>query len=148
YVASLQYPAQPIVHHFPTPTPTPTPTPSGPIPPVTVSATPSPTPTGSTNTQIAITVTGVSTQFGQNLKIAGSVPQLGNWAPANALPLSAGNCNGSVCVWTGSVSIPIGTQVQWKVILTQGSTTRWECGNNNVLTVSSTSSINTGASFC
>ncbi|KAJ3250444.1 hypothetical protein HK103_003540, partial [Boothiomyces macroporosus] len=132
YVASLQYPAHPI--H------------PGPVPTVTVN--PQPTPTTAPGSGVSITVTGVSTQIGQSVKIAGNVSQLGNWNAANALPLSAGNCNGSVCVWTGSVSIPIGTQVQWKVIVTSSSGTLWECGNNNVLTVSSTSAINTGATFC
>ena len=52
-----------------------------------------------------------SVPFGCGILAVGSVPQLGSWQVARALPLSwtAGD------VWVGRVAVPPGTQVEFKV---------------------------------
>ncbi|KAJ3484790.1 hypothetical protein NLI96_g5399 [Meripilus lineatus] len=53
-----------------------------------------------------------TTTFGENIFLVGSIPQLGNWNPSSAIPLSAANYP----VWTVSVAIPANTNFQYKFI--------------------------------
>ncbi|KAI0635064.1 glycoside hydrolase [Trametes polyzona] len=68
-----------------------------------------------------------TTTFGENIFLVGSIPQLGNWSPANAIALSSANYP----TWTVSVSIPAGTTFQYKFIRkeTDGSIV-WESDPN------------------
>ncbi|KAJ2989282.1 hypothetical protein HDV02_005080, partial [Globomyces sp. JEL0801] len=80
------------------------------------------TPTPPSGVIVNFSVSGVSTTVGQNIVVAGSIPQLGSWTTASALKLAATNCQGSVCVWSGSVNLPAGTAASWKAVLVNGST--------------------------
>ncbi|KAF7292118.1 Alpha-amylase [Mycena indigotica] len=53
-----------------------------------------------------------TTTFGENIFLVGSISQLGNWAPASALPLSSA----SYPVWTITVNLPPNTNFQYKFI--------------------------------
>lgn len=53
-----------------------------------------------TPTAVAVTFTDkVTTQYGQTIKLAGSVPQLGSWNAANAVTLSSAGYTASNPVW-------------------------------------------------
>ncbi|MEU4241764.1 S8 family serine peptidase [Actinoplanes sp. NPDC026619] len=71
-------------------------------------------------------VTG-STVYGQNLYVVGSIPELGQWDPARAIPLSAA----TYPVWSASVSLPPNTAIEFKYLIrnTDGSWT-WESTPN------------------
>lgn len=51
----------------------------------------------------------------QNILLVGSLPQLGNWNPANAIPLSASKYTSSNNLWFATVSLPSSTDFQYKV---------------------------------
>jgi alpha-amylase len=53
-----------------------------------------------------------TTVFGQNVFLVGSIPALGNWNPANAIPLSSA----TYPVWAATVSLPANTSFQYKYI--------------------------------
>ncbi|KAJ7074222.1 alpha-amylase, partial [Mycena amicta] len=87
----------------------------------------------------------VSTASGETVKIVGSIPQLGNWAPASAIALtSAGNS-----VWSVSVVLPPNTQFQYKFIrVNSGSTVQWESDpNRSYTTLSAGSSVTVSSSW-
>jgi alpha-amylase len=67
-----------------------------------------------------------TTIFGQNVFVVGSIPALGSWNPANAVPLSAA----TYPVWRGTVSLPPGTSVLYKYVKRNGSTVVWESDPN------------------
>ncbi|KAI9456014.1 glycoside hydrolase [Lactarius psammicola] len=53
-----------------------------------------------------------TTTFGENIFVVGSVPQLGNWDPSNAIPLDPTNYP----VWAATVYLPSNTAFQYKFI--------------------------------
>ncbi|KAJ2995943.1 hypothetical protein HDV02_000294 [Globomyces sp. JEL0801] len=141
YISPLQYPPKPITRTTTSVT--------GPTKTVVITTfTSTATPTSIPGTGVSFTITGVPTVPGQSVKIAGDNDALGGWNPSRALTLQPSNCSGQICRWSGTANIAIGTSIQWKVIVTNGSQTKWECGGNHALVVSSTSSITTGASIC
>jgi alpha-amylase len=75
-----------------------------------------------------------TTYFGQNVYVTGSIPELGNWDPNSAIPLSSA----TYPVWDATVQLPANTAVQYKYIEKNpdGSVT-WESGANNSLTTGS-----------
>ncbi|WP_433618487.1 carbohydrate-binding module family 20 domain-containing protein [Dactylosporangium sp. CA-139114] len=82
-----------------------------------------------TATGISFTVSGAPT--GNPVYLVGSVPQLGSWNTANALPMTASGAN-----WTTTVSLPAGTGIEYKFITKTGSgTVTWEPGSNHTYTV-------------
>ncbi|MGH3375197.1 MAG: carbohydrate-binding module family 20 domain-containing protein [Actinoallomurus sp.] len=72
-----------------------------------------------------------TTSLGQNVFVVGSIPALGNWAPASAVALSSANYP----TWSGAVALPTGTAFQYKYIKknTDGSVT-WESDPNRAYT--------------
>lgn len=79
-----------------------------------------------------------STVWGQNVYVVGSVPGLGSWAPAAAVPLSSA----SYPVWRGTVDLPPGTTFQYKYIKKDGSgNVVWESGANRTATVGADGSV-------
>lgn len=104
--------------HTPNP-PTVTPTSSP-----TVSPTTSPTsPPGQTTTTFIATV---STSYGQEVSVVGSIPQLGSWNPAHGLRLTT-NSN-TYPAWQGaSLTIPAGTAFEWKLVkINPNGAVQWE----------------------
>ncbi|KAK6980929.1 alpha-amylase [Favolaschia claudopus] len=78
-----------------------------------------------------------TTTFGENIFLVGSIAQLGNWAPASALPLSSA----SYPVWTITVNLPPNTNFQYKFIRkeTDGSVV-WESDPNRSATTNASGS--------
>jgi alpha-amylase len=72
-----------------------------------------------------------TTTWGQNVFVVGSIPALGNWAPANAVALSPANYP----VWSATVTLPTATTFQYKYLKknTDGSVT-WESDPNRTYT--------------
>lgn len=73
-----------------------------------------------------------STHWGEDVAVVGSLPELGGWDPAKALPLRTG---GSVFPnWAGSVDLPAGVPFEFKFIVRRlgpgGPTVEWESGGN------------------
>jgi alpha-amylase len=58
----------------------------------------------------------INTTYGETIKISGSVSQLGNWNTSNAVALSAAKYTASNPLWSGTISLPAGSVVQYKYI--------------------------------
>ncbi|MEV4625426.1 carbohydrate-binding module family 20 domain-containing protein [Micromonospora sp. NPDC049523] len=77
----------------------------------------------------ATTVTfevNATTIWGQNVFVTGNTAALGNWDPANAVPLSSA----AYPVWRASVTLPPSAPVQYKYIKKDGSQVIWESDPN------------------
>ncbi|AUH40018.1 carbohydrate-binding module family 20 domain-containing protein [Streptomyces sp. CMB-StM0423] len=74
-----------------------------------------------------------TTQPGENIYVAGNIPQLGNWNPAQAIKLSSD----SYPVWQHRLSLPAGTTFQYKYLRRWDGQTgvTWESGSNRQGTV-------------
>ncbi len=84
---------------------------------------------------VNFTVNGYVTQWGQNMYVVGNVPELGNWNPTNAVPLTWVDSD----TWSGPATFTTsaGQSIQFKFIVRQGGTTIWEGGSNRTYTVPS-----------
>jgi len=71
-----------------------------------------------------------TTQFGENIFVAGSVDALQNWSPDTALFLSAANYP----TWSITVNLPANTNIQYKYIRKFNGQVTWESDPNNVFT--------------
>ncbi|KAI1863995.1 uncharacterized protein JN550_009274 [Neoarthrinium moseri] len=93
-----------------------------------------------TAVSVSFTVRKV-TNFGQTVKIVGSIPALGSWDTSKAVAFSASSYTSSNPIWTGSVTLPAGTAIQYKYIVvnTDGSVT-WEADPNRSLTIAASCS--------
>ncbi|MBE1492672.1 carbohydrate-binding module family 20 domain-containing protein [Plantactinospora soyae] len=86
-----------------------------------------PPPTGGTCGTVATTFeVDTGTVWGQNVYVVGNVPALGNWDPANGVPLSSA----SYPVWRATVGLPGGTAVQYKYVKRNGAQVVWESDPN------------------
>lgn len=106
--------------------------------PTTTSTSARPSPTDCTvASNVAVTFNElVNTVPGQTIKIAGSIPQLGNWSPASAPALSASQYTSSRPLWSHTVTLPAGTTFQYKYINVQSDgQVRWESDPNRSYTV-------------
>ncbi|KAB8301058.1 hypothetical protein EYC80_002980 [Monilinia laxa] len=103
----------------------------------TTTLTTSTTSSCATATSVAVTFNElVTTSLGQTIKIAGSVSQLGSWAPASAVALSASQYTTSNPLWTVTVSLPAGTTISYKFInVASDGTVTWEADPNRSFTV-------------
>lgn len=80
----------------------------------------------------------VTTVVGQTIKIAGSIPELGNWNTASAPSLSASQYTNSDHIWQFTVSLAAGKTFQYKFINVGNSgTVTWESDPNRSFTVPS-----------
>jgi hypothetical protein len=80
----------------------------------------------------------VKTAYGESVKVVGSTTQLGNWDVSKAIALSASKYTDSNPLWTGSVSLPAGTALEYKFIrVQQGGAVSWESDPNRKYTVPS-----------
>ncbi|MFB9833660.1 carbohydrate-binding module family 20 domain-containing protein [Actinoallomurus acaciae] len=72
-----------------------------------------------------------TTAWGQNVFVVGSIPALGDWAPADAVALSSA----AYPVWSAAVALPTATSFQYKYVKknTDGSVT-WESDPNRAYT--------------
>ncbi|KAJ5451902.1 Carbohydrate binding module family 20 [Penicillium cf. griseofulvum] len=78
----------------------------------------------------------VTTSFGQNIFLTGSISQLGSWSTSSAIALSAGSYTSSNPLWTTSVSLPVGTTFTYKFFKKGADgTITWESDPNRSYTV-------------
>lgn len=70
----------------------------------------------------------VTTSYGQDIYISGSINQLGGWDSSKAIPLNAGSYTSSNPLWQTTITLPVGTSFEYKFIKkTSGSSTvTWE----------------------
>ncbi|MFR9774789.1 carbohydrate-binding module family 20 domain-containing protein [Micromonospora sp. MS34] len=107
-----------------TPSPSPSATPSASTSPGGPTPTPTPTaPAGLTR----FTVTA-QTDYGQEVYVVGSLPQLGAWNPAGGVKLTTSTS--SYPTWTGAVDLPAGTPFEWKLVKIGNGAVQWENGPN------------------
>jgi glucoamylase len=78
----------------------------------------------------------VTTQFGEEVYIVGSIAQLGTWDPAAAIHLDSSKYTDSNNLWFIDVTLPAGTSFEYKYIRkeTDGSII-WESDPNRSFTV-------------
>ena len=93
-----------------------------------------------TATAVAVTFDEtVTTTYGEEVYLAGSIPQLGSWDTTNAVGLSANKYTSVNPLWFAQVTLPAGTSFQYKYFKTEtdGSIT-WESDPNRTYTVPET----------
>ncbi|KAF2128682.1 carbohydrate-binding module family 20 protein [Dothidotthia symphoricarpi CBS 119687] len=100
----------------------------------------------SCNSRITFNVRA-TTVLGENIFIAGQATQLGNWAPADAAPLSASKYTSSDPLWTATIDMPAATVFEYKYIRKSSSgVVTWESDPNRRYTTAggcgSSSTIN------
>jgi predicted carbohydrate-binding protein with CBM5 and CBM33 domain len=77
-----------------------------------------------------------TTSFGQTIRIAGSISQLGNWNTASAPALSADKYTASNPIWSTTINLPAGTSFEYKFIKAESNgAVTYESGDNRVYTV-------------
>ncbi|MFC9929832.1 carbohydrate-binding module family 20 domain-containing protein [Streptomyces sp. NPDC127190] len=85
-----------------------------------------------------------TTTYGTNVYVVGSVPSLGSWNTADAIPLSSA----SYPVWSKAVIVPKSTTFQYKYIKKDGSgNVTWESGGNRSYTTGAASGYSTHDSW-
>lgn len=78
-----------------------------------------------------------NTAMGENIYIVGNIPELGSWDPDNC---TEAMLNPNYPEWFLPVSVPAGTQIEFKFIKKDANgTVTWESGENRVITSSSSS---------
>jgi alpha-amylase len=80
---------------------------------------------GSTTCAVTFTISNASTVTGQNLYVVGNQAALGNWTPASGFALTI-QASGANVPWTGTISLPAATAMQYKYVKWNGSTAVWE----------------------
>jgi hypothetical protein len=77
----------------------------------------------------------VRTEWGDNIFIVGSIPELGNWDLSRAVPLNADEytTQPNHMVWNGGhVEVAAGTTFEWKAVQQNADGSwLWECGEEN-----------------
>lgn len=107
----------------------------------TATSTTAPTSTA-TGTPATVAVTfneKVTTSYGQTIKIAGSISQLGSWDTSKAPTLSASQYTSSNPLWSTTINLPAGTSFEYKFIKVESSgSVTYEGGANRKYTVPTT----------
>lgn len=106
----------------------------------TTTGTSSPTTTtGSCTAATALSVVFdelVTTSYGENVFLSGSIAQLGSWAASSAVALSSSAYTTSNPLWAVTVSLPVGTALQYKFIKKESDgSVVWESDPNRSYTV-------------
>ena len=118
-------------------------TPTGGIPTPTSTSSRSTTATTTacqpTSTNVAVTFKVLATtQWGQNIKVVGSIPGIGNWNTGSAIALSASEYSSSNPLWKVTINLPAGTTFQYKFIRVESNgAVTWEKDPNRSFTVPS-----------
>ena len=94
---------------------------------------------GGGGTQAAVSFgVNATTVWGENVRVVGNHPALGNWSAAAGAQLSSA----SYPVWRASVAMPAGTRVEYKYVKVNSSgDVVWESGSNRVVTVPSSGTL-------
>lgn len=78
----------------------------------------------------------VTTNYGENVYIVGSISQLGNWDTSSGVALSASQYTSSNPLWSATVSLPVGTSFQYKYVkIESDGSVVWEADPNHSYTV-------------
>ncbi|KAL2852074.1 starch binding domain-containing protein [Aspergillus pseudoustus] len=78
----------------------------------------------------------VTTTYGENVYVVGSISQLGSWSTGSAVALSAAGYTSSNPVWTVTLDIPVGTTFEYKYIKKESDgSVVWESDPNRSYTV-------------
>lgn len=93
-----------------------------------------------TPTAVAVTFNVIATTtYGQSIKLAGSISQLGSWSTSSAIALSASSYTTSNHLWFVTVTLPVGTSFTYKYVrVASDGTTTWESDPNLSYTVPTT----------
>ena len=75
--------------------------------------------------QYTFTIANANTVMGQNLYVVGNQTVLGNWTPGSGFALTIRGSGANV-PWSGTVTLPAGTAIQYKYVKWNGSTAVWE----------------------
>ncbi|KAJ6009181.1 hypothetical protein N7522_004197 [Penicillium canescens] len=108
---------------------------------ITTSATKTSTTASSTTctaaTSVAVTFNElVTTTYGENVYVVGSISQLGSWSTSSAIALSASSYTSSNPLWTTTISLPVGTTFEYKFIKKESDgSIVWESDPNRSYTV-------------
>ncbi|KAG9255759.1 glucoamylase/glucan 1,4-alpha-glucosidase-like protein [Emericellopsis atlantica] len=77
----------------------------------------------------------VTTNLGEDVFVVGALTELGNWAPADAVPLSADGYTSSDPLWSTTVDLPAARSFEYKYIKkTSGGEVVWESDPNRGFT--------------
>jgi len=74
---------------------------------------------------VTFTIANANTVLGQNLYVVGNQTAIGNWTPASGYALAIQGSGANV-PWTGTVTLPASTAIQYKYVKWNGSTAVWE----------------------
>jgi alpha-amylase len=80
---------------------------------------------GSTTCAVTFTIANAATTLGQNLYVVGNQAAIGNWTPASGFALTIQGSGANV-PWTGTISLPAATAMQYKYVKWNGSSAVWE----------------------
>jgi len=83
------------------------------------------TTTAASSCQVTFTIANANTVMGQNLYVVGNDSRLGNWAPASGFALAIQGSGANV-PWSGTVTLPAASAIQYKYVKWNGSTAAWE----------------------
>ncbi|OJJ95619.1 hypothetical protein ASPACDRAFT_1875729 [Aspergillus aculeatus ATCC 16872] len=88
-------------------------------------------------TSVAVTFNElVTTTYGENIFLTGSISQLSSWDTSSAIALSASSYTSSNPLWTATVTLPAGTTFEYKFIKKESDgTVVWESDPNRSYTV-------------
>jgi alpha-amylase len=101
---------------------------------------------------VTFSIANANTSWGQNLYVVGNQTPLGNWTPAQGFALTIQG-SGANATWSGTVSLPASTAVQYKYVKWNGSTAVWESnqatasGNREFTTCASGAATRNDGSF-
>ncbi|KAF3942410.1 Glucoamylase [Dactylella cylindrospora] len=94
------------------------------------------TSTGACPSSVSVTFNElVTTSWGTDIYVVGSISQLGSWNTNNAIPLSASQYTSSNPLWSVTISIPSGAVFTYKYIKKTGTTVTWESDPDRVYSV-------------
>jgi alpha-amylase len=89
----------------------------------------------STGTAAVVFNEAADTVYGQNIYVVGNLPELANWSPATAVPLTWLSGSGTRGNWRATVNLPASRAVEYKYIKKDGAgAVIWESGANRTLT--------------
>lgn len=90
-----------------------------------------------TPTSVAVTFDVIATTvYGENIKLAGSISQLGSWDTSSAIALSASSYTSSNHLWHVTVKLPAGSTFLYKYIRVKSDgSIQWESDPNLSYTV-------------
>lgn len=98
------------------------------------------TPTGGNNVDLCFECNNGTTYWGQNVYVVGSIPELGNWDPNQAVKLDPNNYP----TWDGTINVP-DQNFEWKCIKKDGGNVVWQGGSNNTYSQGTSNNCTSGS---